>query len=138
MKRLFVDTNVFLRFLTVDDQGQADRAEALLLAARAGEVELVTGPPVLFEVAWTLRSAYKVPRARCLEILASLLSLDGLTVTDHALVLDAIDRARQAGEDFADAYVAASAEALGAEGVATFNIRDFERLGAQVYAWPAP
>ena len=136
MKRLFVDANVFLRFLTRDDGRQSDQAEALLHQARAGALKLVTGPPILFEVAWTLRSAYKVPRERCLEILASILALEGLEVLDRDLALAAIERARASREEFADAYVAASADAAGADAVATFNGADFKRLGARLYVWP--
>ena len=28
------------------------------------KISLVTGPPVLFEIAWTLRSAYDLPREK--------------------------------------------------------------------------
>ena len=58
----FADANVFLRFLTVDDEGHHQRAVRLFEAARSGECRLVTGPPVLFELAWTLRAAYKTPK----------------------------------------------------------------------------
>lgn len=57
-KTVFVDSNVFLRFFTVDDAGQHERAAQLFEKAAAGKVKLVTGPPVRFEIAWTLRSAY--------------------------------------------------------------------------------
>lgn len=137
MTRVFVDTNVFLRFLTRDDDRQSDAAEGLLRDAAAGGVRLVTGPPVLFELAWTLRRAYKVSREGSLEILASVLAIEGLEIVDDALVAAAIERARAAGQEFADAYIAASVDAAGATTIATFNANDFTRLGAQVYAWPA-
>jgi predicted nucleic acid-binding protein len=35
------------------------------------------------------------------------------------------------GSEFADAYVAASGRAAGCTGVATFNRKDFERLGVE-------
>jgi len=57
MKRLFVDIRVFLRFFTTDDAGQHARAAALFKSASLGDVSLVTGPPVLFEIAWTQKSA---------------------------------------------------------------------------------
>lgn len=59
MKSVFVDANVFLRFFTKDDDGQHEQAERLFRAGAEGEVVLISGPPVLFEVAWTLRAAYR-------------------------------------------------------------------------------
>jgi predicted nucleic acid-binding protein len=61
-RRIFVDANVFLRFFTRDDESQQKRSEGLFRSAAAGEAALITGPPVLFEVAWTLRSVYDLPK----------------------------------------------------------------------------
>ncbi|MCK7467157.1 MAG: hypothetical protein MZU91_02740 [Desulfosudis oleivorans] len=52
------------RYLTKDDTGQADMAKGLFLKAQAGQIRLVTGPPVLFEVAWTLKVRYKQPPSK--------------------------------------------------------------------------
>ncbi len=62
MTTWFVDANIFLRFLTVDGQGQHQKAVRLFEAAHREECRLVTGPPVLFELAWTLGRLIKRPR----------------------------------------------------------------------------
>lgn len=129
MTSWFVDANVFLRFLTEDDQGQHDRAVGLFQSALRGECALVTGPPVLFELAWTLRAAYKVPRARTLEILSAVFAMPGMTLTDARLVAEVLTLAASTGSEFADAYIAASARAAGCAGVATFDRGDFAKLG---------
>jgi predicted nucleic acid-binding protein len=134
MKRVFADTNVFLRFLTRDEEGQFERAGHLFAAAAEGRVALVTGPPVLFELAWTLRRAYKVPRERCLDVLSALAALRGLTLLDRERVEAALALARQNGREFADAYIAASASAT-AEALATFDRADFARLGVELWEW---
>jgi predicted nucleic acid-binding protein len=127
----FVDANVFLRFLTVDDQGQHQKAVRLFEAALRGECSLTTGPPALFELAWTLRAAYGTPRARVLEILSAVFATPGLTLTDASLVADTLTLASATGSEFADAYIAASVRAAGCSGVATFNRKDFARLGVE-------
>jgi predicted nucleic acid-binding protein len=48
---IFVDTNVFTRLFAKDDAQQHEQAKALFLRAREGGAELVTGPPVFFELA---------------------------------------------------------------------------------------
>lgn len=132
MTSWFIDANVFLRFLTVDDQGQHERAARLFEKAAKGQARLVCGPPVLFELAWTLRAAYKIPRAKVIEILSAIYSMPGLTLTDEPLVAGALALASEAGVEFADAYIAASARASACSGLATFDRRDFARLGIEM------
>ncbi len=132
MTAWFVDTNIFLRFLTLDDEGHHAKAARLLESAARGERRLVTGPPVLFELAWTLRAAYEVPRARVLEILKAVFATPGLTLTDSPLVAEALSLASETDSEFADAYVAASSRAAECSGVATFNRKDFAKLGVEL------
>ena len=132
MTAWFVDTNVFLRFLTLDDAGHHTKAVRLFEAARKGEGRLVTGPPVLFELAWTLRAAYQIPRARVLEILRAVFATPRLTLTDSPLVAAALSLASETDSEFADAYIAAASRAAECSGVATFNRKDFAKLGVEL------
>jgi len=134
MKTVFVDANVFLRFLTVDDAGQHERSVALFRKAARGDVTLVTGPPVLFEIAWTLRSAYKLPREKVWDVLERIASLRGLRLTDGRLVEEAIALGKARGAEFADAYICAAGTQTGADEIATFNRKDFKRLDLALYA----
>lgn len=133
MQKVFVDTNAFLRFFTRDDQGQHEKAARLFLDAEGGQIELVTGPPVFFELAWTLRSAYKQKPERIVDVLERIMAFPGMTVTDEGLVSKALELARISGGEFADAYVAANASLTGTDAVATFNQKDFQKLGVPAY-----
>jgi predicted nucleic acid-binding protein len=133
MTTLFVDANVFLRFFTIDDDGQHKRATELFQSAAAGKVKLVTGPPVLFEIAWTLRSAYSLSRNQVVDVLAAIVALPCLTLTDASLAEEAIELARSSSQEFADAYIAAAAARAGATEIATFNQKHFEKLGAKIH-----
>ncbi len=133
MKRIFVDANVFLRFFTGDDPSQHGTAEKLFREAAAGKVPLVTGPPVLFEIAWTLRSAYDLAPEKVLDVLSRIASLPGLELADRPVVEDAISVAKASGQEFADSYIFASARRLGAGAVATFNRKDFLKMGATLH-----
>ncbi len=106
---IFVDANVFLRFFTHDDAGQHDRAARLFERATGNVTTLVTGPPVLFEVAWTLRSAYRLDAKSVLDVLEAILAFPGLKLTDAEVCAEALRLARAGGVDFADAYIAALA-----------------------------
>jgi len=132
MKTLFIDSNVLLRFFTVDNAGQHERAADLLKSAAEGKVRLLCGPPVFFEVAWTLRAAYHVPPDRILAALKMLYALPGLEFTDANVVGSVLASSSSTGVEFADAYIAASARAAGCDGVATFNEKAFDRLGLAI------
>jgi len=133
MKTVFIDANVFLRFFTTDDAGQHDRATGLFRLAAARKVALVTGPPVLFEIAWTLRSAYDQPRTKVLDVLSAIAALPGLELTDSRAVEEALVLARASDQEFADAYIVAASRQWGAGEIATFNQKHFEKLGAVLH-----
>ena len=133
MKRVFVDANVFLRFFRKDIEEQRARASRLFHQAAAGELQLVTGPPVLFEVAWTLRSLYKLPKEECLDVLKAILAFRGLEVSGRSLAEAALQLATESNQEFADSYIAASMQPSDCEAIATFNRRHFERLGVTVH-----
>jgi uncharacterized protein len=135
MKTVFVDANVFLRFFTEDDEGQHRRATALFREAAAGQIALVSGPPVLFEVAWTMRAAYGQSNEAILDALSGICSLSGLRLTDADAVGDAIALARRTAQEFADAYILASSRRVPADAIATFNRNHFEKLGAEIHSF---
>ena len=132
MKAVFVDSNVFLRFFTIDEAGQHDQAAALFAAASAGKVRLVTGPPVLFEMAWTLRSAHKLSKEQVLDAVEAMAAFKGLELSDRHLVEEAVRLARTSGQEYTDAYLFATANELGAE-MATFNSKHFDKMGGELY-----
>lgn len=133
MKSIFIDANIILRILTKDDEKQMEKAESLFSKAISGDVLLVCGPPVLFEVAWTLEARYKVSNSRILDYIEALLATPGLMMTDRKLVENGVSRSRHSGVEFADAYIAALAEINGCDSIATFNVADFKKLNATLH-----
>ncbi|HPD14305.1 MAG TPA: PIN domain-containing protein [Planctomycetota bacterium] len=135
MKRVFVDSNIFLRLFTHGDPSQHERSASLFADAERGDVTLVCGPPVLFEVAWTLRSFYRLSREELLDVVARVLATPGLELTDRPQVEDALRRARAARQEFADAYIAASLDASGCGSLATFSREHFAKLGVALHSF---
>ena len=130
---VFVDTNVFIRLFVKDDAEQHKQAKALFLRAQDGNVDLVTGHPVFFELAWVLSYTYKLANAEILDRLEAILSFGGLKIADRDLIIDAIYLARAKNSNFADSYIAASLQRLHAKEVATFNKKHFSKLGVNLY-----
>jgi uncharacterized protein len=132
MDTVFVDSNVFLRYLTADDEEQCAQAKNLFQKAIDGKVNLITGPPVLFEISWTLKIRYKRNADEILDILEALVSASWLSMADKNIVECAIMIARKSGQDFADAYIHGSALKMGAQSIAIFNRKHFACIDARL------
>ena len=128
MKEILVDTNVIVRlFDTTSEPGQTAKAKRLFSEAQAGIHLLVIAPPVLFEVAWVLRSFLKWVNNDVLDVIEAITSWPGVKVLDREYVKTALSLGRKHNSSFADSYLAATAKGNGFE-VATFDERHFERL----------
>lgn len=126
--RVFVDTNVLLRYLTNDVPAQADAVEALLRRAGRDEVALVANALVIAELVWTLEFFYHVPRSNIKDKIIGIVATPGISVAEDDLVLSAIAAYAEKNVDFADAYNAAWLLDQGISTVCTFDRRHFSRL----------
>lgn len=103
-ERVFVDTNVFLRFLTADDPGKAQRCRALFERAERRELDLVISDLVMAELAWTLRSYYRQPRDAIAATLAQVIEMRSVRIPQKATWRQAVELYRQHDVDLVDAY----------------------------------
>lgn len=127
-RRVFVDTNVFLRFFTNDLPDKAAAVEHLFRRAAAGEIELVTNHLVLAELVWVLESYYHLTRAEVEERVMAVALMEGLTLPDADLVTEALYSYVQANVDFIDAFNAAWMRQRRIDRVCTFDVKHFSRL----------
>ncbi|MDA0745483.1 MAG: type II toxin-antitoxin system VapC family toxin [bacterium] len=135
-ERVFVDTNLFLRYLTNDVPEQAEAVDRLLRRAGRGKVVLVTGVLVIAEIVWTLESFYNLARPDIKAKVLAILGTPGLEVVDANLVLQAIADYAEHNVDFADAFNAAWALDQGMTTAYTFDRRHFARLDGIVVRVP--
>ena len=125
---VFLDTNVFLRYLTNDLPPQADAAEALLLKAEAGELKLITSSLVVAEIVWTLSSYYRLSKEAIRQKIMAILNTPGLEVEDARLILQAVDWYVEKNVDFLDAFNASWLAGKGVGTVYTFDQKHFQRF----------
>jgi predicted nucleic-acid-binding protein len=125
---VFVDTNLFLRYLTNDIPEQANAIEALLRRAAAGEVLLVTNSLVMTELVWTLESYYRLPPQSIQDKVLAILNTPGLEVREGDLVLQAVLWYAEKNVDFIDAYNTAWLLDQGIKTACTFDRKHFARF----------
>lgn len=128
MSRVFVDTNVFLRFLTNDDPAKARRAERLFHDATSGRVLLTTSVLVIAEIVWTLESFYELGKTEIAEKVEKILVTPNLECEESARVLLALDMYVDQNVDFIDAYHAFYMRGHELTRIATYDRKHFRRV----------
>jgi predicted nucleic acid-binding protein len=119
----FIDTNVIIRHLTGDPPDMAARATAFLADAD----EMLLSDLIVAETVYVLESFYEVPRAKVAQLLRSVVGFPTMRVLDPGLLLRSLEIYEIHGVDFAEAYLAASAETAGIREVASFD-RSLDRV----------
>jgi predicted nucleic-acid-binding protein len=128
MNACFVDTNLFVRYLTNDDAEKADRVEALLGEASEGKVRLITADLVLVELIWVLESSYDMKPGEITPMIRSILATAGLEVINGALMARALDHYEGQNIDIVDGYIAALMEKLNITNVYSFDRKHLSRI----------
>ena len=130
MTTCFVDTNLFIRYLTNDDRAKAERVELLLKEAAAGKVRLVTAEMVIAEVVWVLESSYGLKNAEVAPLIRAILATSGLDVLNAPLVARGLEYYETKNIDFIDGYIAAVMEKQGITDLYSFDRKHISRIQA--------
>lgn len=128
MAEIFVDTNVFLRFLTNDDVTKAAKAGRLFREAAGGRVSLKTSPLVIAEIVWTLESYYGLPKSQIAEKVEKILNTPNLECGESVRILQALDTYVHENIDYIDAYHVFYMKDLGLARIATYDRKHFGRI----------
>lgn len=128
MNEFFVDTNVFIRFLTEDIPKQAQAVERLLQHAAAGEISLATSTLVMAEIIWTLGSYYELSREDVRDKVLAILNTPGLKVENANIIALALAVYVDKSIDFIDAYSALWMGENDLDHVLTFDTKHFGRV----------
>jgi len=128
MNKSFVDTNLFIRYLTNDDQEKADRVEKLLVQAKSGTLNLVTTEMVIAEIVWVLESFYELTPKVIAPLIRGILATPGLEVINGPLISRALELYEGQNVDFVDGYIAAVMEKQGISVLYSFDRKHISRI----------
>jgi predicted nucleic-acid-binding protein len=128
MDRHFVDTNVFLRFLTNDVPVQAHAVEQLLMRTEKGELHLHTSSLAMAEIVWTLESYYELSPEEVRDHVIAILNTPGLFVEHAQVIARAIMLYADENIDFVDAYNGVWMQAQDLTSAITFDTKHFQRI----------
>lgn len=102
MKKLMVDANVFLRFLTDDIPEQAAKVEKCFKESEKGKLQLLVSHITAVEVLFQLERWYKVNKAEAVEKLIHLFSPSWIQVEGKDILFEALQNYKTRNVDFVD------------------------------------
>ena len=86
----FIDTNIFIRFLTNDIPEKADACENLFREAAEKNESFFTTEMVIAEIIWVLESYYELPKKEVQEMVEKILITPFLFCPQKDLILNAL------------------------------------------------
>jgi|SRR3972149_7338642 len=110
MRRIIVDTNVFLRFLLGDIPSQKKEAENLFKMARKGSIKIIIPQIIIFEIEFILRKYYKFPVAVISSKIKSLLNAEFFQISERTLFLKSLEIHQSKNISFVDSFLISFAE----------------------------
>ena len=125
-----LDTNVLVRYVTLDDPMQARAAVRLidsLTAEEPGFIPVV----VLAELAWVLEVSYDFNKAAMARVFEALLRSKELVVEQKETALQALGLFAAGNADFADYLIERCGNAVGCTRTVTFDQRAAKSAGMQ-------
>ena len=100
----FLDTNIFIRFLTDDVPEKADACEEIFKKAVEKQETLFTTDLVIAEIVWVLESFYELPKDEIQDKVEKILNTPNLICPHKDLILSALIVYSEKNIDYIDAY----------------------------------
>jgi len=116
-----IDTNILIRFITKDDEKQANRIYQLFKQAEETQEKLFVPLLVVLELIWVLESIYEIPNEEILDSLADLLLMPILQFESEAVMQSFINSAQNTKFDLSDILIAHTAHSFDCESTLTFD-----------------
>jgi predicted nucleic-acid-binding protein len=116
-----IDSNILVRLLVEDDPHQVNQVHRLLARTRNQGERVWVSAIVLCETLWVLRSAYRSPKARIVEVVDQLLSADAFEMEEGDSVQAALDLYRNGRAEFSDYLIGQLNFARGCRTTFTFD-----------------
>lgn len=125
---VFVDTNIFLRYLTNDNPTVADKIDKYFKEAIHGSIRLITSELVVAEIVWVLESFYELPKEQIFEMISKIINTRGINVINSELLSDALDIYLEKNIDFVDAFNVSLMKKMKVKNVLTLDKKHFSRI----------
>ena len=80
--KIFLDTNVLLRYYLRDSGEQFESCKNLITQIEEGKFDVYTSSIVFLEISYVLKSVYKLPFSDIVNIISSIFTIRGITIVE--------------------------------------------------------
>ncbi len=126
----YIDTNVFLRFLTENKDKLPEELLMFFDNLQKGKERVKCLDMVFFQVIFVLKSFYRVEKEKIVEVMKNILSLEGLYMQNKRVIERTLELWEKHPDDIIDCYIVANMESDGETELYTFD-RRIKRLGVK-------
>lgn len=123
----FLDTNIFIRFMTDDVPEKADACEEIFKKAVEKKETLFTTDMVIAEIVWVMESFYKLPKNEIQDMIEKILNTPNLICPHKDLILSALILYSEKNIDYIDAYNALILKEKGIEELYSYD-KHYDRI----------
>ena len=117
----FVDTNIFIRYLTEDIPAKADACDKLFKSAISGKIKLFATDLVIAEIIWVLESYYELSKNDIREKVEKILNTPNLFCSQKDIILSALNVYTEKNIDYIDAFNALKIKDKGIEELYSYD-----------------
>lgn len=132
---VFLDTNIFLRFLIRKDESSFQETKEVLQAVEDRRCHIATSGLVLAELVWVLKKSYLQPKNTICEAVEMILHLPDLWMCDNSNANIALELFRTHNVKYIDATIASIPQILSGEIPVVSYDTDFGKLPVR---WMTP
>lgn len=125
LRRVVIDTNLLVRYLTGDDPQKAKSVDNLLSKAERGELKILVPSIVIAELVWVLESFYQMHSTEIAELIEAVLNTPGIEVTEKSIITSTLKLYRTKNIDLIDAWIIEFAKDRGIKTIYTFDRKHF-------------
>ena len=123
----FLDTNIFIRFLTDDVPEKVDACEEIFKKAVEKQETLFTTDLVIAEIVWVLESFYELPKNEIQDKVEKILNTPNLICPHKDLILSALILYSEKNIDYIDACNASILKENGIEELYSYD-KHYDRI----------
>ena len=138
MKKLVIDTNALISFVTDRNPAQQDKIASLFDSAARLKVRVLCPQNVLTEFVHVMDAVYGIDKAEIRDIIRDFINLPGIEVVDHLNLPSLFKLWPEKIPDYGDAIIAVLCKDTKGASVATFD-RKFrvrlKKLGLAVFSF---
>lgn len=132
MKTYFLDSNIFLRIFTKDNEKMASSCIMFLeYVASSNLIKVYTSNIVLSEIVWTLGSFYKYPKSEIVNVIKSIINLTNVEIVDNFDTLLASEIYETKAVKFIDSLIASINGVYTRNWTVVSYDKDFDKLGVK-------